>query len=291
MSERKAINKYYPPDYDPSQVPLKAKGASRAPEKVRLMLPFLMKCLLCTEYIAARRKFNARKEVTSERYMGIKIIKFHIKCPRCNNNIVFQTDPKSSGFLPVSGCVRNYQSKATTDSGPKVETEEEIFARLEREDVEEAKFQQLQSMRKKNPFWKPTEKRQGDAMAALEERLAEQQREQELQDHVMRLQAQAAATTAAGGHEAVAARARAQIDKADTTTTSHKRLAVTGSIVVKRAKKTHTRHAPATEEACVTVSRDKAVASASPARAPPEPSLGAGAGVSGAVSGYSSSLE
>lgn len=203
MSERKAINKWYPPDWDPSKAPKKAKK-SNANDKVRLMLPFSMKCLQCNEYIAARRKFNARKEVTPDRYMGIKIIKFHIKCPRCNNSIVFKTDPKLAGFVPVEGGVRNYESATETNIKP-TETEDEIFARLEREDEENQKFHEQQNKRKHNPFWLAHDKDPSkDSMANLEEKLMEQQKEQEMHDHLAYLQAKAQKLQQSGGSDHVA---------------------------------------------------------------------------------------
>lgn len=203
MSERKAINKWYPPDWDPSKAPKKAKK-SNANDKVRLMLPFSMKCLQCNEYIAARRKFNARKEVTPDRYMGIKIIKFHIKCPRCNNGIVFKTDPKLAGFMPVEGGVRNYESATETKIKP-TETEDEIFARLEREDQENQKFHEQQNKRRHNPFWLAHDKDASkDSMANLEEKLLEQQKEQEMHDHIAYLQAKAQKLHQSGGSDHVA---------------------------------------------------------------------------------------
>lgn len=209
MSERKAINKWYPPDWDPSQAPRKKKSA--AAEKVRLMLPFSMKCLLCNEYISARRKFNARKEVTSEKYMGIKIIQFHIKCPRCNGAIVFKTDPKTAGFVPVEGGVRNYESKAETKVKP-VETEDEIFARLEREDAENQKFQEQRDKRKKNPFWQAQNKNPDkDALENLQDKLEDQQKEQEMYDHLAYLQAKSERMQQSGGSESVALQLHDQI--------------------------------------------------------------------------------
>lgn len=204
MSERKAINKWYPPDWDPSKAPKQKKKSNPNAEKVRLMLPFSMKCLLCNEYIAARRKFNARKEVTQEKYMGIKIIKFHIKCPRCNNGIVFKTDPKLAGFAPVEGGARNYEKLTTETKIKPLETEEEIFARLEREDQENLKFQEQRDKRKNNPFWQAQNKNTDkDAMSNLEDKLLEQQKEQEIHDHLAYLQAKAQKLQQFGGSDAV----------------------------------------------------------------------------------------
>ena len=100
MSERKAINKWYPPDYDPSKIPKRAKKNANQPIKIRMMAPYSMRCLKCDEYIGARRSFNARKEITNEKYLNIKIIRFYITCPGCNNTITFKTDPKNAGYTP-----------------------------------------------------------------------------------------------------------------------------------------------------------------------------------------------
>lgn len=214
MSERKAINKYYPPDWDPSQVPKKRKNTNPNAEKVRLMLPFSMKCLQCNEYIASRRKFNARKEITPEKYMGIKIIRFHIKCPRCNNGIVFRTDPKSAGFAPVEGGVRNYESLAPQEKIKPLETEDEIFERLEREETENKRFQEQKAKRKNNPFWQAKDQGEKDVLESLEDKLADQQREQEIHDHLAYLQAKSARLQQSGGVDHVTNVVHAQVSQA-----------------------------------------------------------------------------
>jgi len=79
MSERKVLNKYYPPDFDPSKIP-RVRQAKNRQFTVRLMAPFNMKCKTCGEYIYKGKKFNARKEdVDNENYLGIRIYRFYIK--------------------------------------------------------------------------------------------------------------------------------------------------------------------------------------------------------------------
>lgn len=211
MSERKAINKWYPPDYDPSKVPKKEKSRNAAANKSRLMLPFSMKCLQCNEYIAARRKFNARKETTNEKYMGFKIIKFHIKCPRCSNSIVFRTDPALAGFAPVEGGVRNYESLAKEPKIKPMETEDEILSRLEKEEEESKKYKEQQERRKKNPFWQGRNDTSSDVMVNLEEKLAKQQEEQEMHDHLVYLQAKANRLQESGGQDKLTSTAQSKV--------------------------------------------------------------------------------
>ena len=72
MSERKVLNKYFPPDFDPSKIPRRRLGKERQ-HKVRLMAPFSMQCNTCGDYIYKGKKFNARKErVDGENYLGIQ---------------------------------------------------------------------------------------------------------------------------------------------------------------------------------------------------------------------------
>ncbi|KAF6072742.1 hypothetical protein FOB64_000749 [Candida albicans] len=93
----------------------------------------------CDEYIGARRSFNARKEITNEKYLNIKIIRFYITCPGCNNTITFKTDPKNAGYTPEEGAVRNYEKAKPT------ETEDDILARLQKEEEEDQKYHLLQA--------------------------------------------------------------------------------------------------------------------------------------------------
>ncbi|KAG0260245.1 hypothetical protein DFQ27_003644 [Actinomortierella ambigua] len=108
MSERKVLNKYFPPDFDPAKIP-RRKINKDAQQKVRLMTPFSMRCLSCGEYIYKGKKFNARKETTNEMYLSTKIFRFYIRCNRCAAEITFKTDPKNADYLAEHGAVRNFE--------------------------------------------------------------------------------------------------------------------------------------------------------------------------------------
>ncbi|KAG7661567.1 cwf16 [[Candida] subhashii] len=217
MSERKAINKYYPPDYDPSKLPKQKKKTANQTIKIRMMAPYSMRCTNCNEYIAERRSFNARKETTNERYLNIKIIRFYITCPGCNNTITFRTNPQTSGYVPEQGAVRNYEpTRKVTSDAKVVETEDELLKRLEREEEENKKFQLLKEKRKRNPFWSEREALNagdGDVMENLEKRLKEQQKQQEINEHLEELQNRLDDVESKGGSDKVAELAKEKVER------------------------------------------------------------------------------
>lgn len=52
---------------------------------------FYDRCDNCGEYIYKGKKFNSRKEdVEDEYYLGLRIFRFYIKCPRCVSEIAFK---------------------------------------------------------------------------------------------------------------------------------------------------------------------------------------------------------
>ncbi|XP_073705689.1 splicing factor YJU2-like [Garra rufa] len=129
MSERKVLNKYYPPDFDPSKIP-KLKLPKDRQYVVRLMAPFNMRCKTCGEYIYKGKKFNARKEtVQNELYLGLPIFRFYIKCTRCLAEITFKTDPENTDYAMEHGATRNFQAE-------KLIEEEEKKIQQEREEEE-----------------------------------------------------------------------------------------------------------------------------------------------------------
>lgn len=126
MSERKVLNKYYPPDFDPSKIP-KLKLPKDRQYVVRLMAPFNMRCKTCGEYIYKGKKFNARKEtVQNELYMGLPIFRFYIKCTRCLAEITFKTDPENTDYAMEHGATRNFQAeKLLEEEEKRIQTERE----------------------------------------------------------------------------------------------------------------------------------------------------------------------
>lgn len=98
MSDRKVLNKYYPPDFDPRKIP-KGKKKRDHGQKVRMMMPMSVRCDSCGEYIYRGKKFNSMKEtVEGEDYLGIKIVRLEMRCTNCLAEFAIKTDPQNSDY-------------------------------------------------------------------------------------------------------------------------------------------------------------------------------------------------
>ncbi|KAI9185248.1 hypothetical protein LWI28_005609 [Acer negundo] len=150
MGERKVLNKYYPPDFDPSKLP-RIRRPKNQQIKVRMMLPMSIRCNTCGNYIYKGTKFNSRKEdVLGETYLGIQIFRFYFKCTKCSAELTMKTDPQNSDYIVESGATRNFEPWRAEDE---VGDDEK-----KRRDAEEL----------------------GDAMKALENRTMDSKREMDI---------------------------------------------------------------------------------------------------------------
>ena len=133
MGERKVLNKYFPPDFDPTKIPRHiGKRNYDAKMEVRMMLPFNMQCKVCGHYMYRGKKFNSMKEnAKGEDYLGIRIVRFYIKCEMCNNQITFKTDPKNGDYTCESGASRNFECWRQTDGTDEQAKVEEAVAPVE----------------------------------------------------------------------------------------------------------------------------------------------------------------
>lgn len=135
MGERKVLNKFYPPDFDPAKLQ-KPKNPAERQDKVRMMLPFTVRCSTCGTFLHIGTKFNMRKEtIQDEDYLGISILRFFFKCSRCATEITMKTDPRNSDYVCESGASRNYDEWRDLDAA-----EEALKAAKQDEDEDPMKF-------------------------------------------------------------------------------------------------------------------------------------------------------
>eukprot|EP00795_Rhopilema_esculentum_P003291 gene3291-1623_t len=70
-----------------------------------------LRCKTCGDYIYKGRKFNARQEtVKDETYLGLRIFRFYIRCPKCLSEITFKTDPENTDYTMEEGATRNFEA-------------------------------------------------------------------------------------------------------------------------------------------------------------------------------------
>jgi len=110
-TERKVLNKYYPPDFDPRKIP-KCKVERNRQYVIRVMAPFNMRCNTCGEYIYKGKKFNARREtVEDDDFLGLSLFRFYIRCPGCLAEITFKTDLKNCDYSQEHGSTRLFEAE------------------------------------------------------------------------------------------------------------------------------------------------------------------------------------
>ena len=110
MAERKVLNKYYPPDFDPDKLRTIEKKNTRKICNVRMMLPMTMKCYTCGHYTYIGTKCNMKVEpVQDEDYLGITLYRFYYRCSNCYSQITFKTDPKNNDYTAEIGASRNHE--------------------------------------------------------------------------------------------------------------------------------------------------------------------------------------
>ncbi|EDO42521.1 predicted protein, partial [Nematostella vectensis] len=115
--ERKAVNKYYPPDWDPrkegsvnkrvGQHPLRerAKKLKQGILVIRFELPYNIWCGGCGNHVGMGVRYNAEKKKVGN-YYSTPIYRFRMKCHLCDNYFEIETDPKNCEYNIVSGARR-----------------------------------------------------------------------------------------------------------------------------------------------------------------------------------------
>jgi len=127
MAERKAVNKYYPPEWTPAhgsinkfrgQHPLRerARKLDQGILVVRFEMPFNIWCSGCKAHIGKGVRYNAEKKQNGN-YFSTKIWTFRMKCHLCDNYIEMKTDPENCDYVVASGGTRKTETWEAEDSG------------------------------------------------------------------------------------------------------------------------------------------------------------------------------
>jgi hypothetical protein len=107
MSERKSIEKYEKFENQFSKYKTKFLNNNNKLKIIRFMIPFEIMCLNCENKIKKGKKINVFKEsVLCRSYLGIKLLRFYFRCPRCFTGLALKTDPKNFSYLPEINCYK-----------------------------------------------------------------------------------------------------------------------------------------------------------------------------------------
>ena len=139
MAERKATNKYYPPNWTPEQGSINKfvrkqkaiKGGYSSNQKtpgntVRFEIPFDAWCTSCNTFITKATRYNATK-IRDGYYFSTPIFKFICTCTFCKCKMIVKNDPKNRTYEMVENIRMKEESYEfdEDDNAPKLLTEEE----------------------------------------------------------------------------------------------------------------------------------------------------------------------
>lgn len=142
MGERKGVNKYYPPDFNPKKHgslnryhnshPLRerARKLSQGILIIRFEMPYNIWCDGCKNHIGMGVRYNAEKKKVGN-YYTTPIYRFRMKCHLCVNYIEMQTDPANCDYVIVSGAQRKEERWDMADNEQVLPTEHETKQKLE----------------------------------------------------------------------------------------------------------------------------------------------------------------
>lgn len=142
MGERKGVNKYYPPDFDPAKHgslngyqnshPLRerARKLSQGILIIRFEMPYNIWCDGCGNHIGMGVRYNAEKKKVGN-YYTTPIYRFRMKCHLCVNYIEMQTDPATCDYVIVIGARRKEERWDMADNEQILTTERTEKEKLE----------------------------------------------------------------------------------------------------------------------------------------------------------------
>ncbi|GAA5932221.1 Saf4/Yju2 family protein [Sporobolomyces koalae] len=124
------FNKYYPPDYDPSQGSLNKRAGKHALGDrarkldqgiliVRFELPYNIWCGHCNAHIGQGVRYNAEKKKVGM-YYSSTIWSFRCKCHLCSGWFEIRTDPQNTRYVVHEGARQKYEEWDPEENGQMV---------------------------------------------------------------------------------------------------------------------------------------------------------------------------
>lgn len=140
MGERKGVNKWYPPDYDPSKGGLnKWQGTHALRERakkihmgiiiIRFEMPYNIWCEGCGKHIGMGVRYNSEKKKVGM-YYTTPVYQFRMKCHLCDNHFEIKTDPANLDYVIVSGARRQEKRFEASENGTVVPDEKATINKL-----------------------------------------------------------------------------------------------------------------------------------------------------------------
>lgn len=140
MGERKGVNKWYPPDYDPSKGGLnKWQGTHALRERakkihlgiiiIRFEMPYNIWCEGCGIHIGMGVRYNAEKKKVGM-YYTTPVYQFRMKCHLCDNHFEIKTDPSNLDYEIVSGARRQEKRFEASENGTVVPDDKATINKL-----------------------------------------------------------------------------------------------------------------------------------------------------------------
>ncbi|GFE55769.1 hypothetical protein BaOVIS_031730 [Babesia ovis] len=176
MAERKVLNKYIPPDFDPAALHanrdiLRNDGYGRGKTTfarrikggmsarmldIRMMFPFTFRCESCRGFTYIGTKMNSKvMRLKEDTYLGIEKHRFFAKCPHCSHQIIFKTDPQHGDYLLESGGTRTYDANrdaqlaaeaVSKEEDEKAEQQDKAEKMMEKADHAYAEYEELERL-------------------------------------------------------------------------------------------------------------------------------------------------
>lgn len=140
MAERKAVNKYYPPEWTPghgsinkfrNSHPLRdrARKLHLGILVIRFEMPYNIWCDGCGNHIGTGVRYNAEKSKVGM-YYSTPIYKFRMKCHLCDNYFEIKTDPQNMDYEIVCGARRQERRWDPTENEQVAPDDKEVGKKL-----------------------------------------------------------------------------------------------------------------------------------------------------------------